>query len=833
MPRLAVCPSCQSSGSIPDGVAAKRIRCPKCKTIFEVAASSVPAPGSAASASSSRRLSTTSAAPRSKGSRPDPDDSLDVLEDSSDQLPTAGSRSPAAALGAVTLDPRVIYTLIATSGAAVVLLAVVCVMLLRGGSGTATPPSAPTPPALATITPTVSSSPESKPSDQPSITKPSSEPSPAVEPPASATALAAVAFGSPKTANQPSISDKPGELAIATPLPSNKPADPLPVASSIGDTPNNPQRIIRRLKDASVYIISKFGSRPISTGSGFVIEVNGNSAVIATNRHVAFLDVSTLPASLVKAGGEPKLDVVFYSGLGAGREQTVSARIMAADLTPEYGTDLAFLEVTGIKNPPMKVDIFSQVEPEEGIRYVGAGFPLGEGLNKLSDTKGNPSVTITGGRIAALRRDNFGQVSLLQVDGSLQPGNSGGPILEENSGRFIGVAVASLSRVGIDTIGFIVPGSQVLRALSGRVGAIDLTLEPSQKVGTASLLVSAQLIDPKNRIQGVAVRAIQATGATMPSPSGDGTWPPLQGAKPIELELRREKNSATAKGRLELAVPGQGSDSRRLLIQTAHRNSSGQVVYSPPKEVRLPNRPGRIVPPNATQEVISRFRRPSLALLGPLIDPSKDCRLDKDEDNFKLKIEVPGKLHTLSPEIVTRANKPLHNAPMSLADVNGDFIAIVEIIGEIAPGSEPPKDRAVRGIPFTYQSAGLVLYQDRNNFLRLERAASVIGPTLTPVHRLVVEAVKDGKQAMRPIYLDVPEGDTILGIERIKGRVRCVYQPSSGKGLISLPPVALDLSVKVKVGISASNVSIKPFTASFANFVLINDVTKIDVGLGN
>ena len=83
-------------------------------------------------------------------------------------------------------------------------------------------------------------------------------------------------------------------------------------------------------------------------------------------------------------------------------------------------------------------------------------------LSKVNDSKGNPSVTITRGGIAALRRDEHGHVDLFQVDGSLQPGNSGGPIVEEKTGKLIGVVVAKVSRT-VDTIGFVVPAEQLRR----------------------------------------------------------------------------------------------------------------------------------------------------------------------------------------------------------------------------------------------------------------------------------------------------------------------------------------------------------------------------------
>src|SRR5262245_66056238 len=100
---------------------------------------------------------------------------------------------------------------------------------------------------------------------------------------------------------------------------------------------------------------------------------------------------------------------------------------------------------------------------------------------------------------------------------------------------------------------------------------------------------------------------------------------------------------------------------------------------------------------------------------------------------MKVRIDLPGKLYTISPEIQVRKNVPVHNAPMTLADVDGDFLAQVSVVGEMNPGDKLPRDRPVRDIGFTFQSAGIVLYQDKNNFMRIERASSIFIDRMTQV----------------------------------------------------------------------------------------------------
>ena len=426
------------------------------------------------------------------------------------------------------------------------------------------------------------------------------------------------------------------------------------------------------------------------------------------------------------------------------------------------------------------------------------------------------------------RRDAYGQLALLQVDGSLQPGNSGGPIIDEKSGKLLGVAVAKVGSV--DTIGFVVLADEVRRALAGRFGSFDLTLQSSSQQGTANLLVEALLVDPHLQVGGVVVRAAPALSVGKFSPNGDGVWSPLPNTKPFELQSRPPQAGRHRAG------PGRDQrhrlHARKIMIQAAHRDLRGRLVYSKPQEVLLPDQPGPIRASADLARLIKAFGPKSMSLLGPLIDPSKDCRLDKDDQNFRFKIDIPGKLHTLSPELVARKNQPLHNSPMTLTEVEGDFAAIVEVTGDINPGPTPPNDRQVRTLPFTVQSAGLIIYQDKNNFFRLERAGSIFSKTLRPVHRLIIEAVKDGKQAMNPIYLDVPEADTLLILERRKGRIRCMFSPNQGRQIVPFRAFALDLPPKVKIGLSASNISAQPFSATFENFTLISDITKMDQALG-
>ena len=91
--------------------------------------------------------------------------------------------------------------------------------------------------------------------------------------------------------------------------------------------------MVRRLKDATVYIKNNIGGRTISSGTGFVIKViGGNTAILATNRHVVDVDISDLPPRFAPEGSKIELEVVFRSGQGLQKEKSYPAQVLGRDI---------------------------------------------------------------------------------------------------------------------------------------------------------------------------------------------------------------------------------------------------------------------------------------------------------------------------------------------------------------------------------------------------------------------------------------------------------------------------------------------------------------------
>ncbi len=167
---------------------------------------------------------------------------------------------------------------------------------------------------------------------------------------------------------------------------------------------------IARVKKATVYIRIIDGKKG-SSGSGFFVD----RGVVVTNNHV-------INPKGKSAGA--RIEVVVESGTPQAR--TYPARVIGADA----GKDLALIEVLGATAPDvLKVSDTSNLRETHDV-YI-FGFPLGENLG--------PEISVNLTTVSSFRR-GAGE-HLVQLNGGLHPGNSGGPITD-TSGKVVGVAVA-------------------------------------------------------------------------------------------------------------------------------------------------------------------------------------------------------------------------------------------------------------------------------------------------------------------------------------------------------------------------------------------------------
>lgn len=179
----------------------------------------------------------------------------------------------------------------------------------------------------------------------------------------------------------------------------------------------------------------------------------------------------------------------------------------------------------------------------------------------------------------------------------------------------------------------------------------------------------------------------------------------------------------------------------------------------------------------------------------------------------KLTINIPGSLHILSPELNS------YNAPRLLAEVNGDFTALVTVAGKVSPGTEP-----LPNFPLAFLGAGLLIMKDERNYLRLERTAAYTADRIR-LHQVLFEYCHDGKTSPA-VLRDARDSDLTLKCERRGSEFRCSYSPDNGHTWLEIKRQNLNFPANLKVGVSAANVSPKPFPARLENFDLSSPGVK-------
>ena len=241
------------------------------------------------------------------------------------------------------------------------------------------------------------------------------------------------------------------------------------------------------IKAATVYIqVGKPGG-PGATGSGFVVRVDGETGYIVTNNHV--IDVSDLMSE--NAAAVP-IRVVFNSGTPT--ERTATARVVAALEQP----DLAVLKVEKMKDLPKPLDLSDPPKLMETSTVYVCGFPFGA---RLASGDKNPEISIGTATVSSIRTDKFGRVSNVQLNGALNPGNSGGPVVAPD-GKLVGVAVKTVRNAGI---GIAIPQHEVATLLRGRTGKMLLLPKsnaPSE--GEIPATIQVEMLDPFSGIKSIA-----------------------------------------------------------------------------------------------------------------------------------------------------------------------------------------------------------------------------------------------------------------------------------------------------------------------------------------
>jgi S1-C subfamily serine protease len=582
------CPGCRTEVHLPDHLAGKTVRCKNCQQIFKVAALPLPPKPPASEVPVVQ--------PVVKGSAKQSIDPLhEGLQSRPGRVPPM-RKAESPARRAAASDPGrksspAFYGLLVGGGAVGALLlvglVVAVVLLLRNKGGNDSKGEEP----IAQAAP------------QP-FNMPVKRDAVLVEPRAPGDGLAP---GAAEKNDPHAQRQAPPEEAQARPAPQRPnaaPPQPPPDAKATAI----PAKLLDEIKRATVFVkVEQLWSS--GSGSGFLLSRDGTVGYVVTNHHVVqpeapepfgprFGPRFIRPPMRMGPAAAATITVVF--GSGTAQEQSLRAEVAASDKE----RDLAVLLVRGIKNAPTPIDTSRKPELLETTPVYMFGFPLGE---LVEEKRANPAVTVSPGSISAIRRDQRGRLDRIQLDIDMNPGNSGGPVVD-GQGRLVGIAVSHFENTRLS---FVIPPDKLTELVGGRItaaifarktvnqGAVELQGEAwafdstyairsagivnarvsstnlsKTKKGTAEIDVQVHLIDPMRRIKQVAVHYKKAEdGQAEPAANADGSWSLLPGAKKLPLSLAEQKATAT------LALNAIKTTDR-YVFQVEFQDGDGKTIYT-------------------------------------------------------------------------------------------------------------------------------------------------------------------------------------------------------------------------------------------------------------
>lgn len=191
---------------------------------------------------------------------------------------------------------------------------------------------------------------------------------------------------------------------------------------------------------------------PRGVGSGFIISADG---YILTNNHV-----------VAKSNG-------IFVTMTSGKEY--KAKIIGTDAR----TDVALLKIDAKDLTPLPIGDSTKLKKGQWVLAIGSPFGLDS--------------TVTSGIVSAINRDTGDYLPFIQTDVAVNPGNSGGPLIDL-AGQVVGVNSQIISQSGgFMGISLAIPIDEVMRVVAqlkehGKVtrGRIGVQIGPvSAEVGKA------------------------------------------------------------------------------------------------------------------------------------------------------------------------------------------------------------------------------------------------------------------------------------------------------------------------------------------------------------
>ena len=176
--------------------------------------------------------------------------------------------------------------------------------------------------------------------------------------------------------------------------------------------------------------------------------------------------------------------------------------IQSSSIYVDDDRDLAFVKVAGTDYPTLRLHTAA---PNVGSDVIAIGSPLDEVLTN----------TVTKGIVSGIRHGEHG--TWIQTDAALNPGNSGGPLLN-TSGEVVGVNTIKIVAPDVSGINFSLASSEIAVLLRSRFGT-SLS-QPNDLTGVGTVAVTSTPPGADIEVDGVF---LGSTPAELPLSVGEKT----------------------------------------------------------------------------------------------------------------------------------------------------------------------------------------------------------------------------------------------------------------------------------------------------------------------
>jgi len=248
-------------------------------------------------------------------------------------------------------------------------------------------------------------------------------------------------------------------------------------------------------------------ARVPSSGTGFFVHPDG---YIITNNHVIADEISIHLYGKAHDVPTKVLSLEVVVGSGSSKERTLTAKVVGRDKK----RDLALLKVRHKPEHWLDISKFpdvAMVQPVWIIGYPFGGFLAGEAVDQTGQA--NPELTVNSGVVTSLRHEQGGgTLKAIQTDAAVNPGNSGGPMLDAE-GRVVGVINSKI--MGGEGLGFAISPNLVAEFVRQKTYQIsfhpDVVYDPPEaiQVQLKPLLVDIEAARGAVTLEGNDIKTIE------------------------------------------------------------------------------------------------------------------------------------------------------------------------------------------------------------------------------------------------------------------------------------------------------------------------------------